>query len=232
MLAWQMYADDNRDVVPSANGAGGGAFDADGRRVWMTGIEVALSRTLLDPTVPSNWDINQDLTKSALWDLAKNPALYRCPADQRQCVNPPGGGAKTYPAVRSMTMNQAFASGSAWINRNGGHFKFYAKKTAIIKPVNTFVFIEEAPMSINDDAMAVECDSTLTAGGEKIVDFPAVYHGGRSTTFAFSDGHSEIHRWVGSTIVNCPNTHPNGTDYAAGNSAQDVDWLVANTSSQ
>jgi prepilin-type processing-associated H-X9-DG protein len=130
-------------------------------------------------------------------------------------------------------MNQAFASSSAWINKNGGHFKLYNKKASIVYTVNTFVFIEEAPMSINDDAFAVECDSALTPGGEKIADFPAVYHSGRSTALAFADGHAEIHRWLGATILNCPPTHwNNGPDTSAGDSAQDVDWLVQNTSTQ
>lgn len=233
-LAWQIYADDSQDVVPSTADAGGG-YDADSRRVWMTGSEVPFgsSAILLDPSVPSNWDINQDLTKSALWDLAKNPSIYRCPADQRQCNSPPGQGGKSFPAVRSMSMNQVFASTSAWINSGGGNFKMYKKKSLIVKPVNTFVFIEENPLSINDDALAVQCSSTLTPGGEKIVDFPAVYHGGNSTTLAFADGHAEIHRWLGSTILHCPSgrgSNPPAT--AAGDSAQDVDWLSSNTSSQ
>ena len=226
MLGWQLYASENQDGVPSTISAG----DPDGRPTWMTGSESPVNPTLMDPSNPSNWNINQDLTISALWNYAKNPVIYRCPADMRQAVVQ----GKIYPVVRSMSMNQAFASQSAWINRSGGSFKLYKKVVSIVKPVNTFVFIEEAPNSINDDAFAVECSSTLTAGGEKIVDYPAVYHGGRSTTFAFSDGHAEIHKWLGSTIRNCPPGHWSsaGVDIAAGDSAADIDWLVENTTTQ
>ncbi|MDB6017461.1 MAG: N-terminal cleavage protein [Pedosphaera sp.] len=226
MLCWAAYASDNQDGVPSTILGG----DPDGRPTWMTGSESTVSPTQMDPSNPSNWNIDQDLTVSTLWNYAKNPTIYRCPADKRQSTVQ----GKAYPVVRSMSMNQAFASQSAWINKSGGSFKLYQKVGAIVKPVNTFVFIEEAPNSINDDAFAVECSSTLTAGGEKIVDYPAVYHGGRSTTFAFSDGHSEIHRWLGSTILNCPVGHWSqvGADTAAGDSAADIGWLVQNTTTQ
>ncbi len=225
MVAWSIYADDNRDMVPSTIAA-----DPDGRPPWMTGSEVPISATQLNPAYPSNWNINQDLIHSAFWDPNQESQwIYHCPADKRQCVVQ----GQTYEAVRSMSMNQIFASQSAWINAQGGNFKMYNKKTLILKPTNTFVFIEEAPLSINDDAFAVECDPTPGAGNEQIVDFPAVYHGGKSTSLAFSDGHAEVHTWRGSTILNCPPTHWNdGPATAAGDSVGDVDWLTANTSAQ
>src|ERR1035437_10243186 len=91
MLAWLMYADDNKDGVPST-----ATSDPDGRRVWMTGSMKPISAIQLDPFTPSNWNIDIDLINNALWDLAKNPAIYRCPADMRQC----SVGGKTYSAVR------------------------------------------------------------------------------------------------------------------------------------
>jgi hypothetical protein len=130
-------------------------------------------------------------------------------------------------------MSDAFNSASTWINsKHVGHFAVYTKKGAIRAPSNTFVFLEEAPASINDALFVVAADSTLTPGGEEIGDFPAVYHGGHSTAFAFSDGHSEIHKWLGSTIVNCPNPHVSGVQAPAGDSAVDVDWLAQNESVQ
>jgi hypothetical protein len=192
------------------------------------------TQTQLNPADNSNWDITQDLTTSALWDLGgRNPLLYRCPADARSCQAFTGKGYQFYPVVRSYSMSQVFASTSAWINNPGGNFKSYKKKTSIVYPVNTFVFIEEAPQSINDDAFAVMCGSTLAAGGEQIADFPAVYHGGKSTTLAFSDGHSEIHSWLGTAILHCtPGHFMDGPATAAGNSAVDVDWLAAHTTTQ
>jgi prepilin-type N-terminal cleavage/methylation domain-containing protein/prepilin-type processing-associated H-X9-DG protein len=232
-LAWIMYAGDNNDTVPSPDTPPN--TDPDGRRVWMSGVEKPLgdSQTLLDPNYPSNWNINTDLITNALWNSLQNPAVYRCPADPRQCTVAgtlvAAGG--VYPAVRSMSMSGVFSSDNPW----PGSFNRY-KKTATIKmPSNTFVFIEEAPSSINDDLFSVECNSVLTAGGEQIVDFPAVYHGGKSTTMAFSDGHAEIHTWLGATITQCPIGRNDVTDpppVPANDSAKDIDWLVQNTSTQ
>ena len=226
-LCWIMYADDNRDVVPSTIYL----TEPDGRPGWFPGPQTFQT----SPTDPMNWDVETTTKVSLLWDYGKNPAIYQCPGDQRRVSKQVGLNTVLYPVTRSMSMNQAFASKSAWINKNGGNFKLFKKKGQIVLPTQTFVFIEEAPDSINDDAFAVECDSTLAVGNEKIVDYPAIYHGGRSTAFAFSDGHAEIHRWLGSTILKCPPTHSTmfpGIDYVAGDSAQDVDWLAKNTSTQ
>ena len=131
-------------------------------------------------------------------------------------------------------MSQVFSLDSAW----DGSFKRYARKGSIVQPVNTFVFIEEAPWSVNDGAFAVDLGSiNATGGGEDIADWPAVYHGGKSTTLAFSDGHAEIHTWVGSVITQCPiglnagngGNHPTK---AAGDSMVDVDWLAQHASVQ
>lgn len=229
MLAWSIYADDNNDLVPSCRTP----VDPDGRSCWFTGTETYLGTNpnQLDPANPSNWDINQDLIKSALWGLCKNAAVYRCPADQRQCSVQVGFGSTVYPVVRSMSMNQVFMSNSTWINQFGGHFLTYKKKGQIRNAVNTFVFIEEAPASINDDAFAVACDSV--GGNEEVVDVPAVYHGGRSTTLAFSDGHADIHKWLGSTIPSFKGPHQPSVS-VSGNAGDvaDVNWLSANSSTQ
>jgi prepilin-type processing-associated H-X9-DG protein len=227
MLAWIMYAGDNKDGVPSPlNGE-------NGRRIWMTGSMTPLgdSITQLDPSNPSNWNIHTDLMTNAFWDSLQNPAVYRCPADVRTCTVNTLTAKGVYPPVRSMSMSQVFSSNSGWVSG----FDRYTKTSTIIKPANTFVFIEEAPSSINDDAFAVELASALTPGSEQIVDFPAIYHGGKSTTMAFADGHAEIHTWLGGTITQCPVGRNDVTDpapVAANDSGTDIDWLVQNSSVQ
>src|SRR5438094_9880940 len=59
MLAWKFYVDDNRDSVPASYNPG----SAD---EWVHGS--------LDfsPGNRSNWDINQDITKSPLWQYCGN----------------------------------------------------------------------------------------------------------------------------------------------------------------
>lgn len=222
-IAWTMYCDDNADKVP-------------GWKTWMTGTITYVNNNPneLDKGNPSNWDINQDLVKSAMWPYAKNPSVYHCPADRRTVEKQVSmtKPKESYPVVRSIAMSQVFGEPSGWINYNKkGQFKSYTKRSEIRSPSQTFLFVEEAPASINDGGFAVECDSVLLST-RKIVDFPAVYHGGRSTAFSFSDGHAEIHRWAGTAILRCPVPHSYSTDYDASDSAADVDWFVQNTTTQ
>jgi prepilin-type N-terminal cleavage/methylation domain-containing protein/prepilin-type processing-associated H-X9-DG protein len=233
MLAWTMYADDYQDSVPSS-GCSGSGFDSDGRPGWIEPVYMSMnpgSLTLMDPGNQQNWNINVGLTTNLLWKYVYNSAAYRCPADIRMAIVTGLLAPGTYPPVRSYSMSQVFSKNSAW----DGNYKKYAKKSSVVMPSDTFVFIEEAPWSVNDGAFAVDLGSI--GGGEEIADFPAVYHGGKSTTISFTDGHSEIHRWLGSTIVNCPIglSVGNGGNHApisAGDSVVDVDWLAQHASVQ
>jgi prepilin-type N-terminal cleavage/methylation domain-containing protein/prepilin-type processing-associated H-X9-DG protein len=228
VLGWSMYADDFKDFVPSSQ-----TNDPDGRPPWVGGVLTYNGSQTLDPSNPSNWNINPDITGSVLFPYVRNPDIYRCPADQRHCSVQAGLSLKTYSVTRSRSQNQAFNSTSAWLNKQGGNFRFYKTKSAVVYPSNTFIYAEESAASINDGGFAVECVGT-PGSSEAFVDFPAVYHGGRSTAFAFADGHSEIHRWLGHQILNCPVPHSSGTDYPAQSAADkaDADWLSLNTSTQ
>lgn len=226
MVAWSVYADDFRDYTPSPKA------ETDGRVVWFAGYEDYLGHDPndLNPNNPFNWDVT-NVYNNCLWTYAKNAALYRCPADQRQCTV----GSGSFPVLRSLSMNGAFCSSSnvnRFLDNSGGNFRFFKRKTDVSKPGNTFVFVEESPAGINDDLFAVDCGSALAAGDEKIVDFPAVYHGGHATAFAFADTHAEMHRWLGAAILKCPAPPVAWAEFPAGDSQTDVDWLVQNTSSQ
>jgi len=60
--------------------------------------------------------------------------------------------------------------------------------------VNYFVFVEEHPDSVNDGYF-------LNRGDEREwVDLPASFHND-SASFAFADGHAEIHKWVESSTL-------------------------------
>jgi prepilin-type N-terminal cleavage/methylation domain-containing protein/prepilin-type processing-associated H-X9-DG protein len=234
VLAWQMYADDHRDYVPASGCSGSGYDTVDGRPGWIEPAYMSMypgNPVQMPQANAQNWNINVGLTTNLLWKYAGNPAVYRCPTDMRRCTVV-GFNAGLYPPVRSYSMSQVFSLDSAW----DGSFKRYARKGSIVQPVNTFVFIEEAPWSIDDGAFATDLASIPTppaVGGEKIANWPAVYHGGKSTTLAFSDGHAEIHTWVGSFIMHCPidwNIVANPPPVDAGNSTVDVDWLAQHAS--
>ncbi len=187
MLAWRMYADDNRDGLVAAMSVGEVAANAfPGRTNWV-------NQSLDWSSNVKNWDITQDLTVGPLWNYSgKSAAIYRCPSDP--AVVPNNVGAKV-SRIRSISMSQVFGVGS-WLPYPS--YRRYAKLASIVLPTKTFVFVDEHPNSINDAAFATQCAGNQPSDGPfsaTIIDVPATYHNG-AAVFSFSDGHAEIHRWA------------------------------------
>ena len=210
MLAWQLYAGDNNDFVPSA-GWGGNTNDADGRPVFVAG-----NMNPSAPATPANYATN-NITSGPLWRYSPVLAIYRCPADTVNYTT----GTLTYQLIRDFSMNQVFCSFSAGIT---GSWHLYKKLSAVIQPANTWVVMEESPTTINDSGLAVDCNNSA-----RIIDAPAHYHPA-GTAMAFADGHSEIHHWLGAKFQTVAgNNTPIGT---APLDVADLAWLVQNTSSK
>jgi len=225
-LAWRQYTDDNNDnLVTCQNGIN----DSSGkpRPNWIDG------QLDFNGGNRSNWDINQDITKGPLWLYGgRNPAIYKCPADGAT-VNVAGTG--KVPRVRSNSMSQVFSRGE-WLdksnNQNQKVWRVYSKLSNIVLAPKTFVFVDEHPDSINDAAFASACTGnqpTDPPGQSQIIDFPAAYHNG-ACGFSFADGHSEVHKWIGSKIAKAPISY-NGTlplNVPAGDSWPDGHWMGDN----
>ena len=207
-LGLKMYPDDNGDLLLAA---GGGVIP--NRANFCDGnFDVSGDPGTTDPSVY--------IAKSPLMPyIGKNLVIWKCPADPAVVVSRTG----TLPRVRSMSMSQTFGSGS-WLPYPT--YRIYGKGTDIVKPANTFVLVDEDQFSINDayfgNQIAKETDTTA-----RIIDFPAHYHNG-ACGFSFADGHSEIHKWIGSTIKTT--TLGMGLAVDAGNSVEDVKWMSRNCS--
>jgi prepilin-type N-terminal cleavage/methylation domain-containing protein len=182
-LAWQFYASDNNDMVVLCQG----------NPNWFTGDI---------NTSPSSWDINADMVNSPLWGYAgKNKDIFKCPADQSYVLI----NGNRLPRVRSISMSQVFGSGE-WLDGQGGGgspgpWRIYRRLGSIVIPPKTFLFVDENSASINDAAFATVCTGNQPTDQppSRIIDIPASYHNG-ACGFSFSDGHSEIHKWISSTI--------------------------------
>jgi prepilin-type N-terminal cleavage/methylation domain-containing protein/prepilin-type processing-associated H-X9-DG protein len=210
ILAWKFYATDFNDKLVASLDTG------DGRPVWILG---SLNFTAGD-TQNTNVDlvINGPLFKYG----GKAFNIYKCPADRAAMGKIAG---KMTPRIRSISMSQAFDVGG-WLP--GSAYKTFAKESDIRAPTKTWVFIDEHPDSINDAACAVQM-AEPSATTAQIIDFPASYHNG-ACGLAFADGHSEIHKWLGSKIK-APVTYV-GTmalNVPADDSIRDVKWWSANT---
>jgi prepilin-type processing-associated H-X9-DG protein len=95
-------------------------------------------------------------------------------------------------------------------------------------PSQLFNFVDENPMSINDDGFAVAITTPGTTVGF-LVDTPANYHN-KASSFAFVDGHTEIHKWSEERCqspLNYPTLGPAGSQA----STIDAGWLSDRASS-
>jgi prepilin-type N-terminal cleavage/methylation domain-containing protein/prepilin-type processing-associated H-X9-DG protein len=184
-LAWRMYTEDHNDVLLYASGDG--STFANDPQAWMTG---GLD---FNPGNPSNWDINQDITKSPMWPYCgKNPGIFKCPADKSYVtVN-----GENKPRVRSMSMN-LFLGGFHGESPDKSYL-LYLKYSQLANPgpVKVFVFIDEREDAINWGNFGTDMTGyqPLAPASYNWADLPASYHG-KAGGLSFADGHAEIHRW-------------------------------------
>jgi prepilin-type N-terminal cleavage/methylation domain-containing protein/prepilin-type processing-associated H-X9-DG protein len=214
MLAWKLYAGDYNDLLVASLG-----MPAADRRVnWMEGN--------LDFPGDASQTNNRFITNGPLFKYGgQSFSIYKCPADRAAIGRIPGANGRFTPRIRSISMSQVFDFGQ-WLP--APTFRTYARESDIVSSAQTFVFIDEHSDSINDGAFAVQMVEEAARSGN-IIDMPAAYHNG-AAGFSFADGHSEIHRWVGSVIK--PPVRYNGTvalNVPAGNSLVDAKWLSRNT---
>jgi prepilin-type N-terminal cleavage/methylation domain-containing protein len=180
-----------------------------------------------------NWDVNNDITLSPLWPYTgRNASIFKCPADLSSVTV----GTQKKPRVRSNSLSQVFGKGE-WLdggpNANQTVWRTYSKLASIVNTTKTFVFVDEHPDSLNDAAFATQCTANQpndAPSSARIIDFPASYHNG-ACGFSFSDGHSDIHKWLGSTIKSAPITFTATLplNVSAGDSWPDAHWMAENT---
>jgi prepilin-type N-terminal cleavage/methylation domain-containing protein len=210
MLGWLLYAGDyNEGLVASLDQGGTGFYN--GRPVWMKGNATA---------PPCNWDVTT-LTNSPLYNfVGKSASLFKCPADPTTWTI----AGKIYPSVRSISMSQVFDFGG-WLDGGANKpastlYRTYGKLTDIVKPVETFVFIDENPAGINDAAFATVCNPA----NPDIIDLPAIYHN-KAGGLSFADGHAAIHKWTGHIVL----TADTASAYSAASDGNDWQYLAENT---
>jgi prepilin-type N-terminal cleavage/methylation domain-containing protein len=210
MLGWTMYADDNNNLLAPNDFPYTTRYYAEpaatqyNMRNWVVGtMEQPSDSVQLNELTDPN---------TVLSPYVKNPLVYHCPADNY--VDPYSN--KLH--VRSYSMNSAVGTiwysyytsgapalgaptGGGWLDAAGGYngnqniFLCYAKSTSFSQPgtANTWVIMDENPLSINDGALAVPATNTATGGW--LVDFPSGNHN-YAGGIAFADGHSIIHKWL------------------------------------
>jgi prepilin-type processing-associated H-X9-DG protein len=243
ILAWQMYAQDNSDLLPPNDFPYNIVAVRDGTvKNWVFGSEAvsvdAVSTAIL---------VNPQLSLLALYNT--NPATYKCPADvsltqgrfartrsvsMNECVGTRwysagmGGGTKAYAGAYV-----GEAVGGGWSDAPtykdpDNNYRRFGKTSSFTSPgpCDTWVIMDENPYTINDPLMAI-------AMTQYIVDWPASYHNG-GAGIAFADGHAETHKWVDCFASPIPpgvdpnSPNPTGPTQVTGDS-KDLDWIQPRT---
>ena len=241
ITAMHVYAVDNGDfIMPNPDDANQVAGHN-----WVAGDAGAGGGQEFNPDIL----MNDSLSLMALY-IAKNPKIFKCPADKRlgryQGANPSLAG-QIVPAARTFAMSQAvgtvcsaFSGGGGhsgapklrtngpWLNNQHSHQRDNPYKTfgkmgdfSVTAPAGIWVFMDEDADSLNDGGLAV---GMVTA---EWIDWPGTYHA-MGCGIAFGDGHSEVHKWKnGSTKV--PNHNTARFTIPAGQQS-DWQWLRDRTS--
>jgi prepilin-type N-terminal cleavage/methylation domain-containing protein/prepilin-type processing-associated H-X9-DG protein len=251
MLGWHMYADDNHDLLapndypyltPYRTASSSAQYSM---RNWVVGT-MAVSYdagTIAELTDPN----------SLLSPYVPNPKVYHCPAD-----NYVDQYAGHQVHVRSYSMNSAVGTcwnssstytsggpplGSAvqggWLpgssyNSSQGAWQTYGKLSSFSNPgpANTWVLMDENPITINDGSLAVS--ALATPGNTYLIDYPAGNHA-NGAGMSFADGHAIVHTWTDKATYTAP-LSLHGQQNAGGGKQTpddpDLFWLAPLTSAK
>jgi prepilin-type N-terminal cleavage/methylation domain-containing protein len=237
-LAWRMYVDDSHDLLPFASHFpyAEPPFSDQNKFAWVTG------QMDFDPNNASNWDINQDIANSPLWNYCgKHAGIWKCPADYSYVtVN-----GQNLPRVRSMSMNfwiggflgydGGLSGGAGWVNPpgypggtlGGSPWRVYLKSNDFIDPgpAGTFLLLDMRQDSIDWGNFATDMtgwpDHPEQVG---FYDLPGNYHH-RAGGFSFVDGHSELKRWLDDRTMPPLSAEGQTPDEFSSPNNPDVLWL-------
>jgi len=172
-LAWFMYKDENDDKIV------GGFPESENDEPWVKGPK----GNDPDPIEQKKEGIRQGLLYPY---VGKTVDVYRCPADHRKLI--PG-----QYAFRSYSI----AGGMNAVNKNGG-WEIYPiiKYSEIKRPATKYVFLEEADIRGWNRGSWV-----MYPKSKGWVDPFAIWHSRARSTLGWADGHAEMHRWLGKSLI-------------------------------
>ncbi len=235
ILGWIMYGNDNNDLLAPNDSDWHATYFENPRDP----VQQAKMKNWVVGSMIENFDAkDQQLTvegqselvdpNSVLSPYLPNRNIYHCSAD-----NYVDTFQNNIMHCRSYSMNSAVGTtftafyengtpslGSpvqgGWLpgaayNANQTAWMTYGKAGAFTSPgpANTWVIMDENPITINDGSFAVS--GLATANATYLIDYPTGLHGGAGG-LAFADGHSIVHKWQ-NTSTYTPNP---ATQHGAG----------------
>jgi prepilin-type N-terminal cleavage/methylation domain-containing protein/prepilin-type processing-associated H-X9-DG protein len=213
VMAWQMYALDNREtMLPTSYKGADGDMNLYAGGFWL-GAVPGPNFTVGLSTTEAMKRVTDGMAKSPLYKYCGAVGAYHCPGDTRTKRLRPGRGWAWDSYSKADGMN-----GGMW-----GGVKPYTKTTEVDQPSNAFVFIEEAdPRDYNNGTWV------LDVSPPGWVDPFAIFHGNVST-FGFVDGHAEGHHWLEATTIKAAKDSADGKQsfyWTGGNiKNRDFQWV-------
>jgi prepilin-type N-terminal cleavage/methylation domain-containing protein/prepilin-type processing-associated H-X9-DG protein len=211
MLGWRMYAEDNSDLL------------APNDYPYTTPYRLSTNKRSLYNwvcgTMEQSFDADfiqelSDPVGTAMASYIQNPKIYHCPSDvyidiyaghqvhvrsysMNSAVGTIWSSSTTYggtAGVLGAPVSGGWLSGASY-NANQTTWLTYNKMTSFIRPgpANTWVIMDESPITINDGSLAVS--AVAAPGSTYLIDYPSGNHA-NGAGIAFADGHSIIHKWI------------------------------------
>ena len=215
VLGWNMYANDNNDVMmPNSPSSVGGPS-------WVGNLTVQHWSA-----VDGNTNANLYLTNMMAGYMTGQLGVYRCPGD----TIPSDNGQR----IRTYSM-QGQIGGTLQYQANAMTYTKTSQVIGALVPTDLLVFIEESGDSLGSSAgmdgwLQVDNEygatpGTYSGGTAYFPDIPGCYHK-TSTGTCFADGHAEVHRWL-TGVLRIPVTYDcSGSELAAGGTEKNMnqDW--------
>jgi prepilin-type N-terminal cleavage/methylation domain-containing protein/prepilin-type processing-associated H-X9-DG protein len=228
-VAWTIYSGDFNDALAYNGGFGSVASTLtdpllnSSQNSWVHGLMGGLG-------FGGGATLTELVQAGSLFPYSKSLAIYKCPADKKTALVGSAFSGTQMPTTRSMSMN-AFMNPINLGGVGAGVARVYRKQTDITSPspVDCWVFIDEAPGTINDGFFV--CDPL--GNPTKWVDLPAAYHNG-SGGISFADGHAEIKKWRDGRVFdglsgNFDNVYPSDPKETP---PKDLSWLQARSTAR
>ena len=238
-LAWTMYADDN-DGRLVGNSVDNKKSDGSPGPQWVQPPQYEDGKWLY----PGDEDETNDeyrfngIRAGDLWKYYESLEVLHCPADDRWSKNDsPRDAYRSYGMPYSMGYGNSYAtSPRSWIT-----YRAYLKNSDIKYPSRKYIFVEEdhlAMFGYNNGGWHLPIDyngyNVPGPGGWDPATFGfydpvGIWHNKKST-FAFADGHVEMHRWEDERTQELVEMYDSkdmtGVIYHKSANNKDVKWLL------
>ena len=220
-LAWMIYQGDNDDRLVAAVNWPSLSYT---NETWCTGW-MNMNTAQWTSFAQGSETNSAFFMQALLGRYLGSEKIMRCPSDK--FGRPPATG----PYPRNFSLS-AYMNGGGYglplrptpAPFNDVSIPIYTRAGSLGKPSNLLTFMHEDANSIDDGTYNPTIGPPGTAANTTVFgNRPAAMHG-NSTSFAFADGHSELHRWVNIELTTGA-TELKGVPRPPNDSVPDITWF-------